>query len=125
LFTSHSLKSFPSVVAGVRELAAEAADVDIVVLLRGPNEIAEPVLRALGLPDIPVLTGSADLYRRYNVRVTPWAMFVDSHGNVRASSLVNHDWQIAKLYQLAGLPLGAPPMRSIGRPARRTSRAGV
>ncbi len=125
VFTSHSLKSFPSVVDGLREFAAQAAEVDVVVLLRGPSAIAEPVLRALGLDYIPVLTGSPALYGRYNVRATPWMMFVDAQGRVRASSLVNHDWQISKLHQLARLPLGAPEARPGGRSGRRTSRAGV
>jgi hypothetical protein len=105
VFTSHSLTAFPSVADGLRELRAEGADVDIVVLLRQPSDLAEPALRGLGLGSIPVLTGSPSLYGRYNVRVTPFVILVDSAGRVRGSSLVNHDWQIAKLRQMASLPL--------------------
>ena len=104
MFSDHSLKSFPSVVDGLREAMARAARPEIVILLRGRNEIAEPVLRTLGLGEIPVLTGSPALYGRYNVRVMPFAILVDSAGRVRASSLVNHAWQIAKLLQIADLP---------------------
>jgi hypothetical protein len=105
MFTDHSLKSFPSVVDGLREVMAQPAAPEIVVLLRHRNEMAQPVLRVLGLGSVPVLTGSPALYGRYNVRVTPFAILVDSAGRVRASSLVNHGWQVTKLVQLADLPL--------------------
>ena len=103
MFTDHSLKSFPSVVAGLHEVMASGR-LEIVVLTRRRNELAEPVLRVLGLDGIPVLTGSPSLYAAYNVRVMPFAIFVDSAGQVRASSLVNEAWQVTKLLQLAGLP---------------------
>jgi hypothetical protein len=106
VFADHSLKSFPSVVAGLRALVGDAA-LEIVILTRGPAENTEPVLRQLGLAGVPVLTGSPALYGRYNVRVMPFAIFVDSAGRVRASSLVNYDWQLAKLRQVAAIPVGA------------------
>jgi hypothetical protein len=118
MFTDHSLKSFPSVVAGLREIMTEAERLEVVVLLRRPNELAEPVLRLLGLGEIPVLTGSPALYGRYNVRVSPFAIFVDSAGRVRASSLVNEAWQLSKLLRLAEIPLdpGRQPARGRFRP---------
>jgi hypothetical protein len=125
VFTDHSLQRFPSVVDGLRELAAEAPDVEIVVLLRRPNKLAEPTLRMLGLGGIPVLTGSPSLYGRYNVRVTPFVIFVDSAGLVRGSSLVNHDWQIAKLHQIASLPVVSPDGQATGWFGRRASRVRV
>ena len=106
MFADHSLKSFPSVVAGLRELS-EHGDVEIVILTRGRQAGAEADIGKLGLGGIGVLTGSAALYGDYNVRVMPFAIFVDSAGLVRASSLVNHDWQIAKLRQVAAIPLDA------------------
>ena len=63
-----------------------------------------------------MLTGSPALYAAYNVRVGPFAVFVDAAGQVRASSLVNHDWQLDKLRQLAGLPIS--PAQTPRRPAR-------
>jgi hypothetical protein len=63
-------------------------------------------LRELGLGEVAVLTGSPSLYARYNVRVGPFLIFVDSAGLARASSLVNYSWQVAKLRQLAALPAG-------------------
>lgn len=119
VFASHSLKSFPSVVDGLQRLADEATDLEIVLLLRGPNEIAKPMFEMLGLGSIPVLTGSASLYGRYNVRVGPWLMFVDSTGRVRASSLVNYDWQVSRLYQLAKLPLDSPDALSPNSSSQR------
>ena len=127
LFADHSLRSFPSVVAGLRALRdrAAAADLEMLIMLRGPSEIAGPELARLGLAGIPVLTGSPARYADHNIRVMPFAIFVDSRGLIRASSLVNHDWQVRKLWQIAGLPLepGQDGARKAGgRPGAR--RAG-
>jgi hypothetical protein len=107
VFADHSLKSFPSVAEGLRELLADGSAVEVVLLLKQPNPIAEPVLAQLGLGAVSVLQGSPALYADYNVRVGPFLIFVDSAGLVRASSLVNYSWQVAKLLQLAGLPVAA------------------
>ncbi len=105
LFADHSLKSFPSVIEGLADLIAADPRLEIVLLLRQPNTVAEPLLRQLGLGQIAVLTGSPKLYADYNVRVGPFLIFVDSAGLVRASSLVNYSWQVAKLHQIASLPV--------------------
>jgi hypothetical protein len=103
LFSDHSLKSFPSLIQGLNALIRSEADVvEPVLLLRKPSELAERLLPLLGL-DIPVVTGSPVLYAKYNVRVTPFIIVVNSVGLVCASSLVNHDWQIDKLLTLANL----------------------
>jgi hypothetical protein len=119
VFADHSLKSFPSAVEGLTDLirTAPRSALEIVVLLRGENRLAEPVLRLLGVTDVSVVTGSASLYARYNVRVMPWVMFIDSSGIVRASSLVTEAWQIERLRRLAGVPLG-----SYAVPSRRAAR---
>ena len=113
VFADHSLKSFPSVLAGLRALAA-GQDMEIVVLTRGTAAHAWRVLDGLGLAGVAVVDGSPALYGRYNVRVMPFAIIVDSGGRVRGSSLVNHDWQVAKLAQVAAIPIGADE-----RPGRR------
>jgi hypothetical protein len=105
VFADHSLKSFPSVVDGLRDLLTGDPELEIVLLLRQPNAIAGPLLRELGLGRIAVLTGSPPLYARYNVRVGPFLIFVAADGQARASSLVNYSWQVAKLRQIAGLPV--------------------
>jgi hypothetical protein len=120
IFADHSLKSFPSVVTGLRELIADDPDLEVVVLLRSRNDIVEPLLEMIGLGGTPVLTGPATLYADYNVRVGPFLIFVDADGRVRASSLVNHDWQVAKLRQLASLEL-APEEQARGL-SRRAAR---
>jgi hypothetical protein len=122
VFGDHSLKSFPSVLDGLRDLRDRDPDLEIVVLLRQRNELAEPLLQLLGLDGVPVLTGSPALYADYNVRVGPFAIFVDSAGLVRSSSLVNHDWQIAKLRQVADLPVEPPPPAGRRRLGRRQFR---
>jgi hypothetical protein len=109
VFADHSLKSFPSVAAGLRQLLDQTAgasrDLEIVVMPRRPSELAAPVLSQLGLAGLAVVSGSPAWYARYNVRVMPFAIFVDHAGRVRASSLVNHDWQVRKLSQIAAIPL--------------------
>jgi hypothetical protein len=120
IFADHSLKSFPSVVTGLRELIADDPDLEVVVLLRSRNDIVEPLLEMIGLGGTPVLSGPATLYADYNVRVGPFLIFVDADGRIRASSLVNHDWQVAKLRQLAGLEL-APEEQARGL-SRRAAR---
>ena len=124
MFTDHSLKAFPSVVDGLREVMAQER-LEIVVLTRRRNELAEPVLRMIGLDGISVLTGSPSLYAAFNVRVTPFVIFVDSAGRVRASSLVNAAWQVTKLLQLRGPPMEQENLAPRGRLRRRTAGAGV
>jgi hypothetical protein len=125
MFTDHSLIAFPSVAEGLQKLAAHSDELEIVVLLRRANDVVSSTLRLLDLAELPILVGSPTLYGKYNVRVTPFAIFVDNAGRVRASSLVNHDWQLVKLYQIAALPL--PPIEP--RPTKifrwRSSRAAV
>jgi hypothetical protein len=107
IFADHSLKSFPSVVAGLRRLrdAEPAEDLDIVILTRGQAAGAATVLGELGLADLPVLAGSAKIYASYNVRVMPYAIFVGADALVRGSSLVNFDWQLAKLRRIVDLEI--------------------
>ena len=116
MFADHSLKSFPALVAGLRTLRDRepATDLDIVVLTRGPVPGAAAGLGELGLADLPVIAGSARLYAGYNVRVMPYAIFVGADGLVRGSSLVNFDWQLAKLRQIASLEI--EPDEAAGRP---------
>jgi|HubBroStandDraft_2_1064218.scaffolds.fasta_scaffold393748_1 hypothetical protein len=123
VFADHALKSFPSVVDGLRGLIAREPGLEVIVLLRGPNDLAAPLLAMMGL-DVPVVTGSAALYARYNVRVGPFAILVDAAGQVRASSLVNYDWQITKLHQLASIPVTFPK-RSADRRLRRAAAEAV
>lgn len=110
VFGDHSLKSFPSVVEGLKTLLDEP-DLEVIVLLQRPRPLAESMLQVLGLGAVPIVVGSAQLYGRYNVRVTPFVMFIDKHARVRASSLVNHEWQLAKLARLARVPLGTESVK--------------
>lgn len=125
VFSDHSLKSFPSVADGLRAVAAAGSAPEIVVLTRHASDIAGPVLEVLGLGPVPVVTGSPALYGKYNVRVMPFVIAVDSAGQVRASSLVNHAWQIEKLWRLARIPPdpGELPAKRYSR--RRPARVGA
>lgn len=127
VFGDHSLRSFPSVVSGLRSLRDDpsGADLEIVIVTAGDARLSRPALTTLGLDGIPVLTGSRALYASYNVRVMPFAIVVDAAGRVRASSLVNHDWQLAKLRKLASLPLGPGAVGPPGLAARQSQTAAV
>ena len=116
VFADHSLKSFPSAADGLRVLAA-APGLEVAVLTRHEGRLTRPVLDALGLADIPVVAGSRALYGKYNVRVMPFMIFVDSAGRVRASSLVNHAWQVERLWRLAQLAPEPAEVRAL--PGRR------
>ncbi len=82
VFADHSLKSFPSVLAGLKTLAA-GQHMEIVVLTRGTAAHAWRVLDGLGLVGAAVVDGSPALYARYNVRVMPFAIIVGQDGRVR------------------------------------------
>jgi hypothetical protein len=125
MFTDHSLKSFPSVVTGLLDLLQADPRLEIAVLMRGPSALAEPLLGVLGLGEIPILGGSSALYGKYNVRVMPFAIFVDSRGRVRGSSLVNHAWQIERLWRLASVTPDPGEMLRTGRSRRRPVGAGA
>jgi hypothetical protein len=121
VFADNSLKSFPSVVEGLRELTEVAPGLEIIILLRKPNQRALPILRQLGLENIPAVTGSETLYGHYNVRVMPFLIFVGTAGRVLASSLVNHSWQVLKLYRISTLdmtPVNTSRFRDRVRAAR-------
>jgi hypothetical protein len=125
VFADHSLRSFPSVAEGLAALSEQAPHLEIIVLTRNPAPLARPALESLGLGHLPVVAGSPALYGKYNVRVMPFIICVDSVGRVRASSLVNHAWQVEKLWRLAEAALAPGEMAPVrGRLARRV-RAGV
>lgn len=125
VFTDHSLKSFPSVAEGLRALAAGSAPPEITILTRHASRITEPVLDILGLGSAPVITGSPSLYGKYNVRVMPFIVAVDSAGRVRASSLVNHAWQIEKLWRLAQIAPEPGELQQARAWRRRSVRTGA
>jgi Methylamine utilisation protein MauE len=103
IFGNHGLKAFPSLLEGLRELSDLDPALEIIVLSDGYSSLTEPFFKLIGLENLTIITGSRSLYGRYNVRVSPFAILVDSAGRVRASSLVNHDWQIMTLYKIACL----------------------
>src|SRR5207245_2542215 len=56
MFADHSLRSFPSVVAGLRAL--DRAGLDIVIMTRGQAEHSRDALAKLGLADVALVPGS-------------------------------------------------------------------
>jgi hypothetical protein len=127
VFADHSLEKFPSVADGLSALAADPRGPEVVVLLRVSSvvatDFAEEAFRSIGLGGVPIVGGSPSLYGRYNVRVMPFVIFVDSGGKVRASSLVNHDWQVARLWKIACMPLTSGELAMSRRHRRLLPRA--
>lgn len=129
LFADHSLKRFPSVASGLRALSESPDGPQVVMLLRVSGVVAcdyaLDALASLGLAGLPIVGGSPSLYWRYNVRVMPFVIFVDSAGWVRASSLVNHGWQVARLWKVASMPLAPGEAERPKRLSRILLRLGV
>lgn len=116
IFGNHALKAFPSLLEGLRELSELDPALDILVLSDSYSSLTEPFFKLVGLGNLAIITGSRSLYGRYNVRVSPFIILVDSDGRVRASSLVNHGWQIMTLYKIACLepdPISQPGVSSL------------
>ncbi len=109
VLADHSLRSFPSVADGLRDLAIDGTPTEVVLLLREASPAVRSVLAEFGLYAITILQGSPELYAAYNVTTGPHLIFVDPAGRVRASGLVNHSWQVSRLRTLAGRPVPAPP----------------
>ena len=101
LFADHSLAAFPALLPGLDQARRDPDALEIVVLARASTaRKARAAMSRLGL-DLPMLGVPERLYGRFNVRVMPWAMFVDAAGTVWGSSLVNETWQVKKLWVIA------------------------
>jgi hypothetical protein len=97
-FGDHSMREFPDIVDGIRALD-EHDDGDVLVLAREYARDVVGILPRLGLT-CPIVIVPESLYHRYNVRVMPFLVIVDPDGQVQASSLVNHAWQLETLARL-------------------------
>jgi hypothetical protein len=101
LFADHSLQAFPLLVDGVRQVRREPEGPDVIVVTpEATAQVAREAITELGL-DVPVVAVPPRVYHQYNVRVMPWAFFVDPGGTVWASSLLNLQWQVQKLEAIA------------------------
>lgn len=114
VFGDHSLKSFPSAVDGLRALSIAPDSAEVVIMARRASSLLEPLLPLLGLCDVPLVIGSPSLYGHYNVRVMPFAVFVDSDSRVRSSGLINTVQHLDLLWRLAQVPLNSGDTRSSG-----------
>ncbi|WP_157254436.1 peroxiredoxin family protein [Nonomuraea typhae] len=101
VFADHSLREFTEVVEGLRALDARGG-VELLILARRYAAAMVGVLPELGVP-CPVVLVDPAIYHRYNVRVMPFVVIVDPAGRIAVSSLVNQQWQLARLCQLAGV----------------------
>jgi hypothetical protein len=101
LFADHSLREFPSVVDGIRELANEPA-LEIVMLSRPDPAIVQFFVDAM---DIPVRVVHVDdrVYQEFNVRVMPFVQLVDPNRIVREGGLVNRSTTLVQMWRVASL----------------------
>lgn len=107
VFTDHSLREFPGVVSGLRALVSGEGAPEALVVTRARPEFVHQTLAMLDL-DLPAIPVTDTFYTRHNVRVMPFATFIDPEGVVRAAGLVNvHDtvlrmWEIAQVRPATG-----------------------
>lgn len=99
LFADHSLKEYPTLIAGLIGLRHTSPKLEVLVISR------HPALTLAYMSDMPIfariVAATAETYRAYNVRVMPFVIFSSPSGRVLASSLVNYDWQLTKLWAVA------------------------
>lgn len=101
LFADHCLKDFPDTVAGIRALeAAQSESLEILILIRRQPDLARAVMDSLeiGSSIVPV---TDQTYQQYNVRVMPFAVFVDNTGTIRNSGLVSTRGTLESMRALA------------------------
>lgn len=101
LFANHGLRSFQRTVAAIQALSADSA-LEIIALAYGESDISGVVLNAL-LPTVPIVQADVRLYRRYGVRVMPYAIVIDPEGRIRGSDLVEDSDHFLTLWRRATL----------------------
>ncbi len=106
LFADHSMRHCPAALTQIDLLRAERPDIDVVMIPKGNQTVAEHVVRAMD-SDIPVLTARPDLYDAYAVRVLPFAVFVSYDGRVAQNGLASLPENVLSIWRLGLLrPFG-------------------
>lgn len=100
IFADHSLIEFPGVISGIRRLRNEA-DLEIFRVSSRPPELVRAAADALKLGIVTIAVPQS-FYHRFNVRVMPFAFFIDPDGLVREQGIVNYEetlinkWLVAR-----------------------------
>jgi hypothetical protein len=103
VFGDHSLKEFPAVVDGIRQLAS-LSGVEAILLSRANVRAVSEVARSFQL-SVPIVSVDQRFYSKHNVRVMPFLIILDPDGRVRAEGLVNYEETVLKMWRRSQLSL--------------------
>jgi hypothetical protein len=103
IFTTHALGAFPRLVELIEHLNVTEKKLEIIILSSAPKDICEAMGRGLDL-HVPVVRVDMSFYRRFRVRVMPFAFIVDSSGiihwvGIASARAVEHAWQLLQRTQ--------------------------
>jgi hypothetical protein len=99
IFTDHSLVAFPHLAAGMNHLGLTIPELEILMLSRDSRELCKATVQGLGLR-IPLVPVDQAFYRRFRVRVMPFAFLLDPGGTIRWVGLVNTETQLTHVWQI-------------------------
>jgi hypothetical protein len=100
LFTDHSIITFPSLIVGLRLLRSQLSATGKILIMSRHPAITRAVIEEVDL-DLPVIAVDDVFYRRYRVRVLPFAVAVDPQGVVREVGLVNDENKVLTFWRRA------------------------
>ncbi len=103
VFADHSLREFPELVEGIKELCEHQPGLEALMLPSRHPDLAAQTAAAMGL-DIPVVPVDRDFYWRHNVRVMPFFLVLDPDGVVRSGGLADHQEGFSIIWRLSKLP---------------------
>lgn len=100
VFADHSLAAFPSLAEGMDNLQVAAGEVEVLLISSDSVRLCEATRRVLELK-VAIVRDTASLFRRFRVRVKPFAFVLDPIGTVRWVGLVNTKEQLVHMLRLA------------------------
>lgn len=103
VFADHSLREFPELVEGIKELRRREPGLEVLMLPSKHPDLAAQTAVAMGL-DIPVVPVDRDFYWRHNVRVMPFFLVLDPDGVVRSGGLADDQDGFSIIWRLSKLP---------------------
>jgi hypothetical protein len=96
VFSDHSLKEFPGLMAGIKSIQDLGVEVVVVTKLL-PDSIGR--LIALIPATTQIVSVSDEFYWSYNVRAMPFVTFVDPRGYIRSSGIVNYEDTLHRMWR--------------------------
>lgn len=99
IFTNHALVAFPNILAGIRQLALTAEELEIIILATLSRELCEATIKALDLT-IPIVPVNQEFYHRFNVRIMPFIFVLDPTGTVHWVGIANKPGELVYIWQM-------------------------